>query len=168
MLLVSRAALLDPYDPGCFPLQFWVSESTSTPQLSFKRPHIPSNRDHKALNRGTLGGLGICGGFQQYTQHAMAYIYGSFAWRQLPPNRASRFPIIIPCWLALAMHQDDDSAGMDELRFPAAESRGGSIGSSQSRRQSYVENLKQEILRRPHPYRIGLDRMNSFHLEPML
>ena len=31
---------------------------TSTPQLPFKRPHIPTNRDHKALNRGTLGGLG--------------------------------------------------------------------------------------------------------------
>ena len=33
---------------------------TSTPQLPFKRPQIPSNRDHKALNRGTLGGLGMC------------------------------------------------------------------------------------------------------------
>ena len=32
---------------------------TSTPQLPFKRPQIPSNRDHKALNRGTLGGVGI-------------------------------------------------------------------------------------------------------------
>ena len=32
---------------------------TSTPQLPFKEPQIPSNRDHKALNRGTLGGLGI-------------------------------------------------------------------------------------------------------------
>ena len=29
-----------------------------TPQLPFKRPQIPSNRDHKALNRGTLGGAG--------------------------------------------------------------------------------------------------------------
>ena len=25
----------------------------------FKEPQIPSNRDHKALNRGTLGGLGF-------------------------------------------------------------------------------------------------------------
>ena len=33
-------------------------ESTSSPQLPFKIPHIPSNRDHKALNGGTLGGLG--------------------------------------------------------------------------------------------------------------
>ena len=32
--------------------------TTSTPQLPFKTPQIPSNRDHKALNRGTLGGLG--------------------------------------------------------------------------------------------------------------
>ena len=31
---------------------------TSTPQLPFKTPQIPSNRDHKALNRGTLVGLG--------------------------------------------------------------------------------------------------------------
>ena len=27
------------------------------PQLHFKIPHTPTNRDHKALNRGTLGGL---------------------------------------------------------------------------------------------------------------
>ena len=29
------------------------------PQLPVKTPQIPSNRDHKALYRGTLGGLGI-------------------------------------------------------------------------------------------------------------
>ena len=40
----SRAADMDP--------------KSSTPQLPFKTPQIPSNRDHKALNRGTLGGLG--------------------------------------------------------------------------------------------------------------
>ena len=39
---------------------FWDSVKqrplpTSTPQLPFKRPQIPSNRYHKALNRGTLG-----------------------------------------------------------------------------------------------------------------
>ena len=28
---------------------------TSTPQLPFKEPQIPSNRDQKALNRGPLG-----------------------------------------------------------------------------------------------------------------
>ena len=32
--------------------------TASTPQLPFKTPQIPSNRDHKALKRGTLGGLG--------------------------------------------------------------------------------------------------------------
>ena len=32
---------------------------TSTPQLPFKTPQIESNRDHKATNRGTSGGLGI-------------------------------------------------------------------------------------------------------------
>ena len=31
---------------------------SSTPRLAFKRPQIPSNRYHEALNRGTLGGLG--------------------------------------------------------------------------------------------------------------
>ena len=44
--------------------QLWLvlglkTTSTSTPQLPFKRPHTPTKRDHKALNRGTLGGLGI-------------------------------------------------------------------------------------------------------------
>ena len=31
--------------------------TTSTPQLPFKIPYIPTNRDHKALKGGTLGGL---------------------------------------------------------------------------------------------------------------
>ena len=31
--------------------------ATSTPQLPFKRPQIPSHRDQKALNRGPLVGL---------------------------------------------------------------------------------------------------------------
>ena len=34
----------------------------ATPQLPFKMPHIPTSRDHKALNRGPLGGLGIDAG----------------------------------------------------------------------------------------------------------
>ena len=36
-----------------------IQTPASTPQLPFKRPQIPSNRDHKGLNRGTLGGLGV-------------------------------------------------------------------------------------------------------------
>ena len=32
-----------------------MSQIPSTPQLLFKAPQIPSNRDHAALNRGTLG-----------------------------------------------------------------------------------------------------------------
>ena len=32
--------------------------SSSTPQLPFERPQIPSHKDHQALNRGTLGGAG--------------------------------------------------------------------------------------------------------------
>ena len=40
----------------------WAKELSkpAPPQLLFKRPQIPSNRDHQALNRGTLGGLGDC------------------------------------------------------------------------------------------------------------
>ena len=34
------------------------SKTSAPPQLPFTIPHIPTNRDHKALNRGTLGGLG--------------------------------------------------------------------------------------------------------------
>ena len=37
-----------------------IVTSASTPQLPFKKPQIPSNRDHKNLNRGTLGGAGVC------------------------------------------------------------------------------------------------------------
>ena len=33
--------------------------TTSTPQLPFKIPQIPSDRDYKAPNGGTLGGLGM-------------------------------------------------------------------------------------------------------------
>ena len=36
-------------------------DSLWAPQLTLKRPQIPSNRDHKALNRGTLGGVGSYG-----------------------------------------------------------------------------------------------------------
>ena len=32
---------------------------SGTPQLPYKTPQIPSNRDHTALNTGTLGGLGL-------------------------------------------------------------------------------------------------------------
>ena len=39
-------------------LWFWATFLTSTPQLPFKRPQISSNGDHKALNRGTSGGVG--------------------------------------------------------------------------------------------------------------
>ena len=35
-----------------------ISMGASTPQISSKTHQIPSNRDHKALNRGTFGGLG--------------------------------------------------------------------------------------------------------------
>ena len=48
-----------PRKPVACGLFFWTTWlSTSTPQLPFKKPQIPSNRDYKAPNRGTLGGLG--------------------------------------------------------------------------------------------------------------
>ena len=33
-----------------------IPDTSSTPQLPSKKPQIESNRDHKALTRGTLGG----------------------------------------------------------------------------------------------------------------
>ena len=43
---------------------------SSTPQLPFKIPQIPCNRDHhKALNRGTLGGLGFFLGVASCSLH---------------------------------------------------------------------------------------------------
>ena len=44
------------FEGGLFWRDFEWSGTTSTPQVPFKTPQIPSNRDHKALNRGTLGG----------------------------------------------------------------------------------------------------------------
>ena len=38
-----------------------TTQFTSTPQLPFKIPHKPTNRDQKALNRDTLGALGLVG-----------------------------------------------------------------------------------------------------------
>ena len=61
-LCIGQQALsgswLDCHD-GTRPQQNHTSMPTSTPQLPFKTPQVPSNRDYKALNRGTLGGLGI-------------------------------------------------------------------------------------------------------------
>ena len=36
-----------------------IEPTTITPQLPFKRPQMPSNRDPKALNGATLGALGM-------------------------------------------------------------------------------------------------------------
>ena len=44
--------------PGLLWRRDYLTASTSTPQLPFKETQIPFNRDHRALNRGTLGGLG--------------------------------------------------------------------------------------------------------------
>ena len=40
-----------------------MARDTSTPQVPLKKPQIPSNRDHKTLNKGTLKGAGACFGF---------------------------------------------------------------------------------------------------------
>ena len=50
----SSEHLCSPSGAGIYGLP-WCS---SIPQLPFNRPPIPSNRYHKALNGGTLGGLG--------------------------------------------------------------------------------------------------------------
>ena len=56
-LLLKPFALKDGHIPTIW-LLMYPRGSTSTPQLPFKRLQIPSNRDHEALNGGTLGGLG--------------------------------------------------------------------------------------------------------------
>ena len=45
-------------EPDCQILMF-VWSLGPTPQLPLKEPQIPSHGDHKALNRGTLGGVGL-------------------------------------------------------------------------------------------------------------
>ena len=46
------------YPPGNYP-PGTVLEHSGEPPLPFKMPQIPINRDHEALNRGTLGGPGL-------------------------------------------------------------------------------------------------------------
>ena len=41
--------------PPNLPEDLW--SRSSTPQLPFKEPQMPSHRDHKALNKGTFGGV---------------------------------------------------------------------------------------------------------------
>ena len=48
---------IDMYGDACIHIHIYIY--TNTPQLPFKTPKIPSNRDYKALKRGTLGGLGM-------------------------------------------------------------------------------------------------------------
>ena len=52
--------------------------SGCTPQLPCKTAQIPSNRDHKALDRGTLGGLGGCLGMKYvcsfFREPALSYL----------------------------------------------------------------------------------------------
>ena len=47
---------------------------TSTPQLPCKRPQIPSSRNHKALDGGTLGGC------WNVTSHFKRFSFGPFFW----------------------------------------------------------------------------------------
>ena len=50
----------------------------ATPLLPFKIHHIPTSRDHKALNRGTLGGLGIP---ERFISHSEGPSSNSPEWR---------------------------------------------------------------------------------------
>ena len=52
------SARLSSLEDGLFSVMF-VGLCPAPPQLPFKRPQIPANRDHKALSRGTSGGLGL-------------------------------------------------------------------------------------------------------------
>ena len=52
-------------------------------QLPFKTPQIPSNTDHKALNRVTLGGAGICM-YVVCVYHSYVYMYA------YPPTPTAR------------------------------------------------------------------------------
>ena len=57
-MVVPRIAWISSKDAlllGCWRSRYTY---TSTPQLPFKIPHIPTDRDHRALNRGTLWDLG--------------------------------------------------------------------------------------------------------------
>ena len=54
---VASATLFSNHS-GIKSSNFYKDQTTSTPQLPFMKPQIPSNRDHKALNRSTLRGLG--------------------------------------------------------------------------------------------------------------
>ena len=58
--LLTPSFLKLPVNSGMC-LKFVTRIPTSTPQLPLQEPQIPSHEDHKALNRGTLGGLGIYG-----------------------------------------------------------------------------------------------------------
>ena len=68
----------------------WQNQTTSTPQLPFKTPQIPSNRSHKALNRDTLGGLG------RHQVHRIQSRKTSGEWlpwvSQHPPPYGSKYP----------------------------------------------------------------------------
>ena len=63
-------------DPGVFPT-YPEGPVTSTPQLPFKEPQIPSNRDCKALNRGTSGGLGIVAVWNEGSEAGNALVFGT-------------------------------------------------------------------------------------------
>ena len=56
---------------------------TSTPQLPFKIPHMPSNRDYKALNRATLGGLGT---YIHTCEYEFSVLLGSLTFHAAPPR----------------------------------------------------------------------------------
>ena len=47
-------------------LECKLGQMPAPPNYPFKEPQIPSNRDYKALHRGTLGRLGGCQGFGDF------------------------------------------------------------------------------------------------------
>ena len=51
----------------------YIIPASRTTQLPCKGPQIPSDRDHKTLNRGTLGGLGL---YYHSIMHIILYYTG--------------------------------------------------------------------------------------------
>ena len=78
---------------------------TSTPQLPFKEHQIPSNRDHKALNRGTLGGLGIAPSTHWYLPEPLS-----------SAGLTSKLATADPCWAL----EDPCCGGLDFKSLPTS------------------------------------------------
>ena len=70
------------------------------PRTTLQDPPLPTNRDHKALNRGTLGGPGRGSGFLDFKLHPKIQ-------RQMSPQGCDKpdlRPTVIPSKISSIMH----------------------------------------------------------------